>query len=409
MARPVQPIGTFGTIAVKKVREHTFYASTRFRAYDGGYIRFSATGTTDSAAQRELKTKLAEYTESQNADGLTSRSPLHDVADLWLHEISTAERLSPQTIDAYADNLRRVILPDLGKMRLSELTVGVLDRYFKRLAPDHPSRARRGKIVLSQVLALAVRHDAIRANPVQMTGPLKKSRHEVRVLSMEELAHVRRSISEWRTASAVMGPKPDGQLSLIFDVILGTGARIGEALALRGCDITFVEGDSASTVRIAGTIISRRRFGMVRQDHPKHSKHWRIVTIPPFLDAALKARCAVGDTSGPDGLLFHSRNGTILSPANVRRQWRAIRAARDGVPINIDLSDVTPHVFRKTAADTVDKKIGIRIAADMLGHSSTAITEEFYVRPVKNVDPATAEALQSLGPAQPTPIRFPTT
>lgn len=109
MTRPVQPIGTFGTIAVKKVRERTFYASTRFRAYNGGYIRFSATGASERAAQRELKSKLADYTEAQKADGSNSLSPLSDVAAIWLHEVSTAGRLSPQTIDAYADNLRAVL------------------------------------------------------------------------------------------------------------------------------------------------------------------------------------------------------------------------------------------------------------------------------------------------------------
>jgi integrase len=286
MSRPVQPIGTFGTIAVKKVRERTFYASTRFRAYNGGYIRFSATGATgatDGAAQRELKRKLADYTEAQKADGITSLSPLGDVAAIWLHEISTAERLSPQTVDAYADNLRAVLLADLGKMRLSELTVGVLDRYFKQLAEGHPSRARRGKIVLSQVMALAVRRDAIRVNPVQMTGPLKKPLNEVKTLSIDELTHIRRIIAEWRTAGTVMGPKPDGQLALIFDVVLGTGARIGEALAIRACDVDF----SAATVTISGTIVPRRGSGLVRQDHPKHTKHWRTVTIPSFVVAAL--------------------------------------------------------------------------------------------------------------------------
>ena len=397
MTRPAQPIGTFGTIAVTKVRARTFSASTRFRSYDGGYIRFSSTGATDGAAQRELKRKLADYTEAQNVDGITGRSLLSDVAAIWLDEISAAERLAPQTVDAYSDNLRAVLLPDLGRMRLSELTVSVLDRYFKRLAVEHPSRARRGKIVLSEVMGLAVRHDAIRANPVQMTGPLKKPRNEVKVLSIDELSHIRRIIAEWRSAGTVMGPKPDGQLTLIFDVILGTGARIGEALAIRACDVDF----SARTVTISGTIVPRRGFGLVRQDHPKHSKHWRTVTVPPFVVAALKTRWAVIDTSDPDCLIFQTRNGTILSPANVRRQWRSIRAGRDDLPTTVDLGRVTPHVFRKTAADTVDKKIGIRIAADMLGHSSTAVTEEFYVRPVKHVDPATADALQSLGPAQP--------
>ena len=72
-----------------------------------------------------------------------------------------------------------------------------------------------------------------------------------------------------------MGPKPDGQLALIFDVILGTGARIGEALAIRVCDADL----SAPTVTISGTIVPHRGVGLVRQDHPKHTKHWRTVTV----------------------------------------------------------------------------------------------------------------------------------
>jgi predicted DNA-binding transcriptional regulator AlpA len=62
---PVQPIGTLGTITVKKVRDRSFYASTRFRACNGGYIRFDATGATGGTAQRELKRKLADYTEAR--------------------------------------------------------------------------------------------------------------------------------------------------------------------------------------------------------------------------------------------------------------------------------------------------------------------------------------------------------
>jgi integrase len=42
-----------------------------------------------------------------------------------------------------------------------------------------------------------------------------------------------------------------------------------------------------------------------------------------------------------------------------------------------------PHMFRKAAADTVDKTLNTQAAADLLGHSSTAITEEFYIRPIR--------------------------
>jgi len=42
-----------------------------------------------------------------------------------------------------------------------ELTVGHVDRFLTAMAPEHPLRARRAKIVLALVFDLAVRHDAV--------------------------------------------------------------------------------------------------------------------------------------------------------------------------------------------------------------------------------------------------------
>ena len=58
-------------------------------------------------------------------------------------------------------------------------------------------------------------------------------------------------------------------------------------------------------------------------------------------------------------------------------------------------------MFRKTGATTITVSAGIELAAQLLGHSSTAITEEFYVRPAKLVDTATAAILEQLGPQAP--------
>jgi hypothetical protein len=78
MTRPVQPIGTFGTIAVKKVRERTFHASTRFRAYNGGYIRFSATGATGT--RRSGRGDDASEEDEQDDDG---RGAVHGPVWSW--------------------------------------------------------------------------------------------------------------------------------------------------------------------------------------------------------------------------------------------------------------------------------------------------------------------------------------
>ena len=286
-------------------------------------------------------------------------------------------------------------------MRLAELTVGTLDRYFKRLARDHPSRARRSRVVLSQIFNLAVRHDALPINPVTATASLRRSRSEVRALSTAELTHVRNLIRAWRTGPDVQGPKPDGQLALIFDVILGTSARIGEALAIRICDVSLSDG--SATITISGTVMSRKGQGLVRQPHPKHSKNWRIVTVPPFTAEAVRARLEALGGAAEDQTIFCTKKGSPMSPANVRRTWRAIRAdIDDELPNGIDLTDVSPHTLRKTVATTLDQAEGggITLAAELLGHHSTDVTELHYVQPTRRINPVTAEILQRLAPDQ---------
>ena len=118
-----------------------------FCAFDGGYIRFSAVGATKATARRQLKQKIAEHVTEHSTGSITGHSPLAEVALTWLDEITAEARLAPQTVDGYEDTVRRMLIPDLGKMRLNELTVGVVDRYLKRLAAAHVSRAKKAKVV----------------------------------------------------------------------------------------------------------------------------------------------------------------------------------------------------------------------------------------------------------------------
>jgi hypothetical protein len=45
---------------------------------------------------------------------------------------------------------------------------------------------------------------------------------------------IRAAIAQWESAADhISGPKPDGQLGAIVEVMLGTSARIGDVLAIR--------------------------------------------------------------------------------------------------------------------------------------------------------------------------------
>jgi len=405
MVRPTQPLGTFGKITVKRTRTG-YVATTRFRELNGSYRRVTANGETATSAENRLKEKIAAGLPSQAEGDLNAQTKVRTVAEVWLKEIEQRQEHAPQTIEVYRDIVRRIILPGIGELRLGELTVGTLDRFLKAEAERGYSRGRHARVVLAQILDLAVRHDAMPRNPVRSTAPLRRSRSEIRSLTLEELAEIRRLLREHRKKPGLPGPPPDGQLAQVFELMLGTSARLGEALAIRRCDVDL--DAEQPTVTITGTIVYVRGEGFLRQPHPKHSKYWRTVTIPSFTVAALRERLATAGELDPSQTMFHTKQGAPLSPANVRRLWRSIRDASAGLlPAGIDLAQVVPHTLRKTVATTIDAAAGTDLAAELLGHTSTAVTRAHYVQPRKHVNPRTAEILESLRPNDTPPDRPP--
>jgi integrase len=180
------------------------------------------------------------------------------------------------------------------------------------------------------------------------------------------------------------GPNPDGQLSAIIEVMLGTSARIGEALAIRRSDVKIA--GPVPTVTLTGAIVWDKDKGYYRQDHPKTARSVRTVALPGFTAAAIRQRLATMEGRTPDALLFTSRNNTPLSMNNVRRQ---LRAAMTWAGIEC----VTPHLFRRTVATAVNESADINLAAELLGHTDPRITIKHYVHRDTMVNPATAALL----------------
>ncbi len=400
MTRPVQPLGTYGQIAVKRTGPGRFVASARYRDDDGQYLRITATDSTSQLATNALKAKIADSVSDGERGDLHRNTLLSELAEFWLAEVRISGKQAPQTLDAYEQNLRAVVLPALGKLRLREVTVGRVDRFLKALEPEHPTHGRRARVVLGLMMKVAVRHDAIDRNPVRDSAPIPQPRKEVRALDQTQLDALRDAVRGWRRDEHVYGPRPDGQLADVIETILGTSARIGEALALRVGDVDLTA--SPPTVTISGTLVPRAGHGLTRQSHPKHSKHWRIIAVPSYTAAALRTRIASLGAVPADHPVFATRNGTFITPNNLCRQLRAVLAAAD-LPASLDLDNLIPHVLRETVATTIDAAASSALAAELLGHSSTLITETFSIQPTKRVDPATATILERPAPAETTP------
>jgi integrase len=105
--------------------------------------------------------------------------------------------------------------------------------------------------------------------------------------------------------------------------LLGTGARIGEILALRWEDLDLAA--ARPTVSVCGTIVYVQGKGFFRQDWTKTDAGYRTVILPRFAVGMVMARKLTASDNSNDAI-FTSRRGTSLSPQNVRRQWRQARA-----------------------------------------------------------------------------------
>ncbi|MEN3611004.1 site-specific integrase [Plantactinospora sp. ZYX-F-223] len=379
-------IGTWGNIRTEKLGPNRYCARTRFRDHDGKTRDVEATDTTGPAAIRALKVALRDRV-TPNDDEITRESHVSTLAALWLDEIIAEERVTPQTISRYEISVRVSIVPSLGNLRIREAGAGRIDKFLRKVAEDRPSAARSAKVVLGQMFALAVRRGALTTNPIRETGRLRNPQRKVVALETEQLDGVRSAIRKWQEPTpGKSGPRPTTDLADIVDLMLATGARIGEILALRWEDLDLTT--EHPTLTISGTIVYLKRKGFFRQDWTKSDAGHRAMVLPRFAVGMLMAR-KITAADNPHDAIFASRRGTWLSPQNVRRQWRQARA-------DTGLEWVTPHTFRKTVATLIDKEADADRAAAQLGHKTKEITKKHYiVKPT--LAPDSSNILEQLG------------
>lgn len=386
MGRPRTPIGTFGKIHVAATDSGRFVASARYRDWDGASRQVSATADSRASAERALKAKLSKRSLFQpGSSELTPDSGFPALVDYWLADMELEGRLSLTTMQLYERNMRGLVIPAFENLTLREVGVARCDWFLKGLARESHSRAKQARVVLRLALGLAVRHEVLPRNPMDHVSRLHREPVLPEALTPKEVDAVRAAVRHWESGLSKSGPRPDGQLGAIIEVMLGTSARIGEVLALRRRDVDLAS--SPATTRIAGTIVSRRGVPTIRQDHPKTARSRRVVALPSFSAEALRSRLAQRGKIGDDDLVFATRGETPLTTNNVRRQLRHV----------LDLAGiegVTPHMFRRTAATAINERAGVELAAALLGHTDPRITLQHYIRRSEVVDPMTAILLE---------------
>ncbi|MBF6065031.1 tyrosine-type recombinase/integrase [Nocardia terpenica] len=388
MARQPLAIGTYGKISCKQQPNGSYRASTRYRDDDGETRTVQAFGPTKGKAEFNLKEKLKKRDHGKGKT-ITPDTKLSELADLWLADLEYENRTSETSIDHYREEIdvstdKRArkgtikIKSALGGVRVREATTSRLDRHLKKVAQVGAEKARIHRVILSGMMGLAVRHDAIDQNPVRDVSRIHRTKQKPRTADLETLERLRAQLKTWQSGKAIPGtaaythgPKRSQTILDIAEVLMGTGVRFGEVLAIRWCDLDLAA--EVPRLTVCGTITRRKGQpkgeGLIRQEWTKTEAGYRSITLPPFAVDTLMRRKLDAVPNKLD-LVFPTRTGGIYDPNNFRRTWREARGT--------EFAWVTPVTFRKTVATLIANDHDDKGAASQLGHSDDGATARKY-------------------------------
>lgn len=297
-----------------------------------------------------------------------TKQALADFLLEWLDAIRATVR--PTTWESYGILVRAHVVPRIGAILLSELG----PQHLNRLYADLLSAGRRdGKgglsrrtvryihTVIRRALRDACRWGRLVRNVADLADPPAVPGTSMRVWDTMQLREF---------FDAMRGDR----LFALWLLAGTTGMRRGELLGLRWEDVDLELG----VARVRQTVVlvgNRPAFS-----EPKTKRGRRVVPLAPETVTALRAlrkaqneeRLRHGSRYQDSGLVFAHPDGRVISP-RLLSDWFEHHVRAAGLP-RIRLHDVR-HSF---ATGALAAGVPLWAVADILGHASTAITDEVY-------------------------------
>lgn len=230
------PVRAWGNISVSGTRGN-YRASARFRQANGKTVPRFRTGATKEAARNALLEHLTELREQTIAGEVSGTVTLGSFAGDWFTRWRESANPPASTVRTYRAAVKW-IKEELGMLRLTECTTGRLERGVVRISDAHgQTTAKQARSVLRRIFADAVRLDALTANPALGISTVKEQPQEVRAMTAAEVQQLRTAARTWEATPVTANKPVRREIADSIDVMLGTGVRIGELLAIRWDDV----------------------------------------------------------------------------------------------------------------------------------------------------------------------------
>ena len=294
----------------------------------------------------------------------THEEPGMRVGEYLLQWLAIREKeLRPTTFTNYSENVHKDLLVVFGRIKLCDLRTRHIDTWIhEQLA------AGRGRMIVYRVAATlrTALNAAWRAREI----PFNPAQYAVnpRPVSPERLC--------WSPdqAAAFLRHNADTYADLLadlFEVMLATGLRRGEALALHWSDVHLM--DRAVYVRWTLAAVNNNQLHL-GPPKTKQSRDW--VGFNARAIAALQRQAAHQQALQPgtplEGLVFAHTGGSPLLPQWVLDQLR-LRSSEIGLP------GISLHDLRHTAATLmISAGVPIAVVSKILRHAKLSTTVDLY-------------------------------
>jgi integrase len=340
---------------------------------------------TVKGTKKDAEKKLAELLHQLDTGTLMKpgRTTLGEFLRRWLTEY-VQTNLAPRTAEGYETIVERHLIPDMGRLALTQLRPEHITHYYtKKLITGrydgkgalNPRTVRHHHMVLHKALECAVRWGLLSRNPVDAVIPPRAHKAEWNTLSEDDI-------------QTVLNVAANTPYYALFYLALFTGMRRSELLALRWSDVDLL----LCQVYVNRTLHHLRNGDIVFRP-PKSVRSRRVIALPPSVVLVLKEhrekqkldRHMLGVPLKDDDLVFCNYSGKPLLPGTVSHAWTKLVA-------KIGLNGVRLHDTRHSHA-SIMLKAGThpKIVQERLGHASIQTTLDTYSHVAPGLQEAAAK------------------
>ena len=343
---------------------------------------------TEKSARKKAEAFAATF-EKECRDGVTSDSRMK-FEEYCEYVLELKERRGDKhsTIVDYRSMTPR-IYPAIGHIKLRELRPDHLNAFYSQLSQSGSNRRTGGTLsnctirryhrFISIVLSQAVKEGLIPMNVAARAEPPKVEKHEPNYLQPETiplmLDALEREPLKWR---------------MLVHLMLITGARRGEILGLKWCNVDF----DNSRIYICNNVQYSPDRG-IYEDTPKTERSKRYIALPVETMQLLRQYRAwqsgemlrLGEYYRRQGFVFSQDNGAPMHPDSVT-DWLAKFSKRHGLP------HINPHAFRHTMASMLYfNGVDSVSISKRLGHAQVSTTANIYAHVMEAADKKNADIL----------------